>query len=85
MGSYIGSQRSSSVTTVDSNFRVSGLNQMNSITQDITVPSSQNLIFFGDTTFNAGTTITVNGQLIIAGGSPDFQSDVTITGTLYAY
>lgn len=82
--SYIGSKRSSSLTNIDNaDVTVSGMQQRNTIGENITVPASQNLIYFGDTTFSG--TITVNGQLIIAGGSPDFTSDININGTLYAY
>tara|TARA_Y100000361_G_scaffold92665_1_gene82706 strand:- start:105 stop:356 length:252 start_codon:yes stop_codon:yes gene_type:complete len=82
--SYIGSKRSSSLTSINNaDVTVSGMQQRKVIGENITVPSSQNLIFFGNTEFSG--TINVDGELIVAGGSPDFQSDVNITGTLYAY
>lgn len=82
--SYIGSKRSSSLTSVNNaDVTVSGMQQRKVIGENITVPSSQNLVFFGNTEFSG--TITVDGQLINAGGSPNFTGSVNITGTLYAY
>lgn len=83
--SYIGSKRSSSLTSINNaDVTVSGMQQRNVIGENITVPASQNVVYFGDTEFSG--TITVNGQLIVAGGSPNFTGgSVNITGTLYAY
>ena len=83
--SYIGSKRSSSLTSINNaDVTVSGMQQRNVIGENINVPSSQNLVFFGDTEFSG--TINVDGQLIVAGGSPNFTGgSVNITGTLYAY
>ncbi len=82
--SYIGSKRSSSLTSINNaDVTVSGMQQRNVIGESFHVPASQNVVYFGDTEFSG--TITVDGQLIVAGGSPDFRSDVNITGTLYAY
>ena len=82
--SYIGSKRSSSLTSVNNaDVTVSGMQQRKVIGENITVPSSQNLVFFGNTEFSG--TINVDGELINAGGSPNFTGSVNITGTLYAY
>ena len=82
--SYIGSKRSSSLTSINNaDVTVSGMQQRNVIGESFHVPSSQNLVYFGDTEFSG--TITVDGQLICAGGSPDFTGSINITGTLYAY
>ena len=83
--SYIGSKRSSSLTSINNaDVTVSGMQQRNVIGESFTVPSSQNVVYFGDTEFSG--TITVDGQLIVAGGSPNFTGgSVNITGTLYAY
>jgi len=82
--SYIGSKRSSSLTSINNaDVTVSGMQQRNVIGESFNVPSSQNVVYFGDTEFSG--TITVDGQLINAGGSPNFTGSVNITGTLYAY
>ena len=82
--SYIGSKRSSSLTSInDADVTVSGMQQRKLIGESFNVPSSQNIVFFGDTEYSG--TITVDGQLINAGGSPNFTGSVNITGTLYAY
>ena len=83
--SYIGSKRSSSLTSINNaDVTVSGMQQRNVIGESFHVPASQNVVYFGDTEFSG--TITVNGQLIVAGGSPNFTGgSVNITGTLYAY
>ena len=85
MAGYIGSKRSSSLTSVNNaDVTVSGMQQRNVIGESFHVPASQNVVYFGDTEFS-GTSITVDGQLICAGGSPNFTGSVNITGTLYAY
>jgi len=82
--SYLGSKRSSSLTSIDNaDVTVSGMQQRNVIGESFNVPSSQNVVYFGDTEFSG--TITVDGQLINAGGSPNFTDSINITGTLYAY
>jgi len=82
--SYLGSKRSSSLTNIDNaDVTVSGMQQRNVIGESFNVPSSQNVVYFGDTEFSG--TITVDGQLINAGGSPNFTGSINITGTLYAY
>ena len=84
--SYIGQARGNSIGSISGvDVDVAGVSQKNQITESIVVPSDENKIYFGDTTFSAAN-ITVNGQLIIAGGSPNFSGgSVNITGTLYAY
>ena len=82
--SYIGSKRSSSLTSVNNaDVTVSGMQQKKVIGESFNVPSSQNIVFFGNTEFSG--TINVDGELIVAGGSPDFTGSINITGTLYAY
>jgi hypothetical protein len=82
MSGYIGSRRSTSLVNLDYvDTAVSGLTQKNSITENIYVPSDENVVYFGDTEFTG--TVNVIGSLIISHGQPDFLGDVDIDGTLY--
>lgn len=83
--SYIGAKSQGSHTIADVDLaQVDGITQQNSLTDIIDIRASENRIYFGDTTFTGD--ITVAGQMIIAGGSPNFSGgDINITGTLYAY
>lgn len=83
--SYIGAKSQSRITVADIDvYEHDGLSQQNSIAGNITINTSENRTYFGDTTFTGD--ITVSGQMIIAGGSPNFSGgDINITGTLYAY
>jgi len=52
MSGYIGSRRSTSLVNLDYvDTAVSGLTQKNSITENIYVPSDENVVYFGDTEF----------------------------------
>ncbi len=84
--SYIGANAQSRTTVADIDvYEHDGLSQQNLITGNITINTSENRAYFGDTTFT-GNSIIVKGQMIIAGGSPNFSGgDINITGTLYAY
>ena len=53
----------------------------NTITENMTVPSSQNVAFFGDTTFSG--TITNNGYFTVAHGTANFTGSFNSTGTLH--
>lgn len=53
----------------------------NTITENMTVPSSQNVAFFGDTTFSG--TITNNGYFTVAHGVANFTGSFNSTGTLH--
>ena len=53
----------------------------NSISENMTVPSSQNVAFFGDTTFSG--TITNNGYFTVAHGVANFTGSFNSTGTLH--
>lgn len=50
------------------------------ITENITVPASKNVAFFGDTTFSG--TITNNGYFTVAHGVANFTGTVNSTGTI---
>jgi hypothetical protein len=52
----------------------------NSISENMTIPSSQNVAFFGDTTFSG--TITNNGYFTVAHGVANFTGTVNSTGTI---
>jgi len=52
----------------------------NSISDNMTVPSSQNVAFFGNTTFSG--TITNNGYFTVAHGVANFTGTVNSTGTI---
>lgn len=52
----------------------------NTISENMTVPSSQNVAFFGDTTFSG--TITNNGYFTVAHGVANFTGTVNSTGTI---
>ena len=86
MSSYIGAKGQATITVADIDvYEHDGLSQQSTINGDITINSTENRTYFGDTTFT-GNSITVAGQMIIAGGSPNFSGgDINITGTLYAY
>ena len=85
MSSYIGAKRQATITVADIDvYETDGLSMQNTINGEITVNTTENRIYFGDTTFTGD--ITVSGQMIIAGGSPNFSGgSINITGTLYAY
>lgn len=53
----------------------------NTITENMTVPSSQNVAFFGDTTFSG--TITNNGYFTVAHGVANLTGSFNSTGTLH--
>lgn len=85
MSSYIGAKGQATITVADIDvYEHDGLSQQSTINGNITINSTENRTYFGDTTFTGD--ITVSGQIIIAGGSPNFSGgDINITGTLYAY
>ena len=84
MSGYVGSKNVSSLSTLKGvDVEVDGIRQRNSIGDNLTIPSTNNQVFFGDTTFSG--TVIVNGQMIVAGGSPNFTGTVNIVGTLYTY
>lgn len=81
MSGYIGSQKSSSVPSFSGiDVEVSGIAQKNTTAEAIVIPTGENQLYFGDTTFTG--TVNVAGNLVILGGTPDFQDTISITGTL---
>lgn len=84
MGGYVGTNSQSTNAIADIDLaQIDGITQQNSLTDIIDVAANENRVYFGDTTFTGD--ITVAGQMIVAGGSPNFVGDINITGTLYAY
>tara|TARA_B100001094_G_scaffold155269_1_gene150289 strand:+ start:2081 stop:2344 length:264 start_codon:yes stop_codon:yes gene_type:complete len=80
---YIGKQHTlGSLASLDGvQVKANGLSQKKDIDDNVVVPADESVVYFGSTKFKGS--VTVNGDLIISHGNPDFIQGVSVTGNIY--